>query len=530
MKIFRKHGYQWCAVIVAVFYFAIILQKSFFSDPIGQDEIRHLFTGVFYRDLLFSFPVESLREYAFSYYIHYPALGLLHWPPAFHVMEGLLFSIFGVHETIPRVLVFGYCFLGAYYSGKTVKLLGGEAIGSILAFVAFACFPIIFQFSQQIMLEVPAMALSCVSLYFFLKYLEKENPTSVYLSAFFAMIAMLTKGTTIFLIPLFGILGIQTWGIGIFKRLHLYLASIGFAIVMLAYNFVVAQFNGVRAMELFDYYEWNYLWVYVTFLWKNWGWWGLLLWLTASFLAIRQRKWLLFTVIVGGFVLVFLAAVRVRFPLERYFVNQAPFVAISIGMIPMLVGEGYRRGLNYALGIFLFAQFLGLFFVKVPVVQGYDSAARYLIENPLGKSVLINSYIPGNLAFYLRKKSPEPSYYLLPANKYFSYESPDEVVRELCSTPEEMKHLLDQYGVRYVLTESIEKNLQRIDLSERFMQMLEKDPDFTFIKSFPIRDTQKGDSELKLYLMNSDGRLKVPYFELRMGRLTEEKVRVKVDG
>src|SRR5437773_8850256 len=66
------------------------------SEPyFSNDETRHVMTGVFFRDALADHAWISPRSYAVRYYLQYPALGLLVWPPFFHSVEGVAMLAFG---------------------------------------------------------------------------------------------------------------------------------------------------------------------------------------------------------------------------------------------------------------------------------------------------------------------------------------------------------------------------------------------------------------------------------------------------
>lgn len=294
IKNLGKFRFEWWVLGFSILYFFLFAIKSFHSDPIGPDGVRQLVTGVFYRDLLFSLPVENLKDFAFQYYLYYPCLGVLHWPPVFHLMEAVLFTIFGIHEEIPRILIWVLTICGGYFSGKITQQFGGKAFEAFLTFVAFCSFPIVFSFSQQYMLEIPAVSISVVSLYFFIRYLKENVVQFVYLAAFFAVVSMLTKGTTVYLIPLFTILAWVSRGNRMFRDIHLYFSAFGFALVMGTYNFLVSKFNGVRATELFGYYEWNYIFAYCSFVWKNVGWLALFFWFYSLILSRLKRQVLLF--------------------------------------------------------------------------------------------------------------------------------------------------------------------------------------------------------------------------------------------
>ena len=74
------------AVVPILVLVALQFATFEFSEPIFfGDENRHVMTSIFFRDLLADHPLTGLRGYAENYYVQYPALGLLIWPPLFLV-------------------------------------------------------------------------------------------------------------------------------------------------------------------------------------------------------------------------------------------------------------------------------------------------------------------------------------------------------------------------------------------------------------------------------------------------------------
>jgi hypothetical protein len=68
------------AGVIAFHVYSTQPGEPFFNN----DETRHVMTGVYFRDLFVDAPSPvALREYTVNYYLQYPALGLLIWPPFF---------------------------------------------------------------------------------------------------------------------------------------------------------------------------------------------------------------------------------------------------------------------------------------------------------------------------------------------------------------------------------------------------------------------------------------------------------------
>src|SRR4051812_48330765 len=123
------------------------------SEPFFYgDETRHVMTGVFFRDALLDLPVDRPRDYAVHYYLQYPALGLLVWPPFFHLVEGLFMVPFGTSFVTAQVLVGLFATLGGFYFFLLVRGTHGPAPAAA-ALLLLALSPAVFILSHQVMLE-----------------------------------------------------------------------------------------------------------------------------------------------------------------------------------------------------------------------------------------------------------------------------------------------------------------------------------------------------------------------------------------
>src|SRR5258708_17112712 len=63
---------------------------------VNIDEAYDATTGLYVADFIRDLPMALAHpvQYTYSYYAQYPALGLIHWPPLFHFIEGILFLAF----------------------------------------------------------------------------------------------------------------------------------------------------------------------------------------------------------------------------------------------------------------------------------------------------------------------------------------------------------------------------------------------------------------------------------------------------
>ena len=145
------------------------------SEPFfNNDETRHVMTGIYFRDVLRDMPFGNLREYTVSYYLQYPALGLLVWPPFFYFVEGCVMSIFGTSLIVSKMLVAFFALTACVYLFRLVCLTHADTTRAAIATLIFGLSPLVFTLAHYVMLEVPTLALALAATYHFAAYLERE--------------------------------------------------------------------------------------------------------------------------------------------------------------------------------------------------------------------------------------------------------------------------------------------------------------------------------------------------------------------
>ncbi len=177
-------------LLVFAFLFHAVRQNRDFS--ISEDESHDAVTGLFFADLLVDRPLAHPLAYTYNYYARYPALGLIHWPPVFHVSEGIMFLIAGRSVQAARFTTVLFALLGlGFWFAIVDELLNPFA--AAFATVLLGLLPWIFLYEQSAMLEIPALAMCIVATYFWITFLRRGTTFSLYLFALCLGLALLTK-------------------------------------------------------------------------------------------------------------------------------------------------------------------------------------------------------------------------------------------------------------------------------------------------------------------------------------------------
>ena len=172
-------------------------------EPVfGGDSNRHVVTSIFFRDFIADGQFADPKSYAEQYFEQYPALGLLVWPPMFHGVCGVAMLAFGTSVTVARLLIL-LSFIVSCWCVRRMARRVLNADQSAAVMIVYSVLPIIFDYSRDVMLEIPALALVMLSADQFDLWLRDMNRRSLYFAAVAAAFAALTRFDAVVLLPFF---------------------------------------------------------------------------------------------------------------------------------------------------------------------------------------------------------------------------------------------------------------------------------------------------------------------------------------
>jgi hypothetical protein len=433
-----QHALLALAVVLIVVAVQAAVYRS--SEPFyNGDETRHVMTGVFFRDLYVDRPVTDLRDYTVRYYAQYPALGLLVWPPFFYAVEGALMLAFGTSFLTAKVLVGLFAALGCVYLFRLV-LRTHDAATAALAALLLGLAPLVFDFSRQVMLEVPTLACALVALYHFLRYLEQPRRRDLALCALATACTALTRFDGVFLAPLFLILLVAKRRLDVLRRWEVLLA-IALAVVVVApfygataWAFGSAHLKAVREGTTADSTGFlapvNFAF-YPACVPAQVGWFALVPALVGLAAALtpagRPRSWPYLALVLATY-LTFVPMAEIE---SRHAIYWVPAFALFAADGLLLIGRSAVRVLSltdsvrWALPAGLAVLVIGgTVWLDVrrpaPYVRGYEEAARYVVEHTeQSPTCLFDSFLNGNFIYQVRRHDPERRLWVLRGDKVF---------------------------------------------------------------------------------------------------------------
>src|SRR5207302_607301 len=100
--------------------------------------------------------------------------GLLVWPPLFYAIEGGFMLLFGDSMLTAKVVMGLFGALACWYLFLLVRRTHNVATATV-AVLLFGLAPLVFLFTEQVMLELPTVAFSLVALYHITAYLDDSR-------------------------------------------------------------------------------------------------------------------------------------------------------------------------------------------------------------------------------------------------------------------------------------------------------------------------------------------------------------------
>ncbi len=159
----------------------------------NADEASHFISGLMLADYVRA-GLPNPLAFARDYYVHFPKVGIGHWPPLYYLLEGALFLVLppmtSVALLLPAVLGALLVVGAGWVTARTLGPLQGLAVAVVLLVQ-----PLLREATLVIMLDLPVALLALAAALAYASYLTRPRWQSAALFAVLASAAILTKGT-----------------------------------------------------------------------------------------------------------------------------------------------------------------------------------------------------------------------------------------------------------------------------------------------------------------------------------------------
>jgi 4-amino-4-deoxy-L-arabinose transferase-like glycosyltransferase len=519
------------AVPLAVLLVMVVGTSASTEPFFGGDETRHVMTGVFFYDFFRAGDWASPRHYAEQYYLQYPSLGLLIWPPLFHAVEGAAMLAFGPSLVVAKALIAAFAMLATAY---LVALVARTHDGwtACVAGLLFVLSPMILTYSRQVMLEVPALAFVLAATYHWLVYLETGRAIHLWLAAAASCAAVLTRFDAAAVLPTLGLMLALRGDWGVLARPGTWLAAAVSCVAVapvvwltvttvgaLHMSTIVPESGGAGAAAL------DAMTYYVRSLPEQLGW--LLAGAAVAGLVLALRggsTWRAAIPYLSTVVCTYVVFTVIAEKVPRHAIGWVPaMAAFAASAVAALRTPAGRSWLATAAALVLCAgTALASTRERTPYLRGYARAAQYVVTQTRASSfTMFDGYYDGNFIYQIRRHDQDRRLWVLRADKlmYASVVNVGQQYTEFTRSDEDMAALLASYDPELVVVEAIPAG-GWTPAARRLRRLLADHPErYRLERRFPV-ETTRHNSNKELLIYRSLSRNPTPRSSIDLEMLT----------
>lgn len=169
-----------------------------------SDAPRHALNGVFLHDLLANLPWRDPAGWAMQYYVQYPALTILFYPPLFYVVAAGFVAVLGVSHATLLIAVLAHFVAFAVGLHLLARRWLPAPIALAVALAGMAA-PGLALWGRQVMLEIPSLTFAVWGMLVLRRYAdtaaEGGRAWRLHLGLLLLLCAVYSKLSAIFLLP-----------------------------------------------------------------------------------------------------------------------------------------------------------------------------------------------------------------------------------------------------------------------------------------------------------------------------------------
>lgn len=485
------------------------IHKGEFSENV--DETVHAATGLYVSSFLRDLPLRHPVHYTYRYYAQYPSLGIVMYPPVFYVIEGVAFFLFGPTVVTARLTVLFLALFGLYFWFRLVEELEDEYTAAFST-VLLALLPSVLQYEKTVMLDIPLMVFCLAASYFWIAYLRRGTPSSLYWFAAFLCLAFLTKQHAIYLLLWCSItlLAEKKWD----RILNWRAAATGVAsaiivapvyVIQILMNASLAQNlkgTSANATMQFGYYP--------SVLPELIGWKALVLSLLGILTYLWRGKRENAIVMLAWIASCYIIFTSIRHKEARYIIYWVPaFAYFAVAPFTRKTSERWVRIAGFAVVTIVIAAYgVEGWHYQRPYVSGYATLAQELTERD-GGCVLVDMDLPGNFIFFMRASDPARRFVILRKALYEVRTVREWGVTEFAHDESGVEDILKADSVQYVV---VEQDMPLHFSSQIALRdLLDHSGKYKIVSTIPIETNLPGWGQRSLVLYESIAPVAAPH-------------------
>ena len=462
----NRHRYY----IVLICTVGVILSAKGIMDEsvisMNGDMPKYLMNGAFFYDLIRDASFTDPLGYAYHYYAKYPALSLGHHPILLGIAEVPFYSVFGISVFSGRLTIIFFLLLAAIF----LFLLAKSAYGETVAFFAsllLVTTPYVIEFSRIVMSEIPTLALVTATAYFYYQYCESDKKRYIFASAVSLTLSLYSKHNAVFMVPvlLFYLL-IRKGPRGLLRK-EVMFSALTCALLLVPLVLITLKFSRANLAFVSTALSSNsssvvtplstrYLY-YLNIIWERHLTMPVFILSLVSILVSIYRRDRKTIILFLWIICLGMSIGYLGWKGSRYAIYWIPafclFAALAINYFQ---SASWKVAIATLLLAITGYQFAVSFHREADSTDGYEKAAKYIIDNKKEGSILYSGIIDtGYFIFFLRKDQTDRDLIILRADKILATSKMNWIIDNRIKKPDDIYGILKNWGVRYVVIEDV---------------------------------------------------------------------------
>jgi hypothetical protein len=472
---------------ILLFLIAVVISRGISRGEFFfyYDEMSHAMNGVFFRDFIADFPWRQPMQYAVEYYAKYPIVSFPHWPPLFHLIEGLFFLVLGLAPWVSRLTVLAFALMAAYSWYRIAEKLGSQ-YRAFLSALAMACVPVILLYERVTMLEIPSLATCLATIYFWLKFQETGRRRDLWAIAGFLTISFLVSQKAIFLVVFFAFYCLVERSYRLLKRIDVWLAIfISFSAVLPWYIVASKTLTQFLARAI-GHHNSNYLThpatyrFYLREIYLQLG--PILLGLACIGFVVallkrtKAHRFLVIWIVAGYFCFTF---IREKDPRHTMILIPPLLYLAFVAIDTISIRRTWALAVSAAVA---FGLLVNGFRTPRPMVQGAREVAQYVLSQPDSDVLYYQGRLNGDFIFFTRKFDPQKMRVVARDKMIVDRNNvPPLAAVSIPAVEQRVVSFFQAWGIRYAVVEDP-------DLFASFgpVHQIFYSPQFELVRTFPV--------------------------------------------
>jgi 4-amino-4-deoxy-L-arabinose transferase-like glycosyltransferase len=469
IELIARNRQRYYIIVICIIGF-ILSAKGIMDESVismNGDMPKYLMNGAFFYDLIRDVAFADPLGYAYQYYAKYPALSLGHHPILLGVAEVPFYSIFGISVFSGRLTIVFFLLLAAIFLFLLVKSAYGETT-AFFSSLLFVTTPYVIEFSRIVMSEIPTLALVTTTAYFYYQYCESGEKRYMVASAVSLSLSIYSKHIAVFMVPVFLFYLLIRKGPRALLKKEVLLSGLTCALLLAPLVLITLKFSRAnldfvttalssKSSSAVASLKTRYLY-YLNAIWERH------LTIPVFILSVisipvsiyrRDRRTIIFFlwIICLGVMMGYLG-----WKGSRYTIYWIPaFCLLAALTFNLFQSASWKAAVGILLLVITGYQFIVSFQREPDFTDGYETAARYIIDNKKDGSILYSGIIDtGYFIFFLRKDQTDRDLIILRADKMLATSKMNWIIDNRIKKRDEIYDILTKWGVRYVVIEDVE--------------------------------------------------------------------------